>query len=83
MSPEALSGGPLARLRDGDFIVLDADEGSLKVLVNEHEFTLRDPAQRSAESEASNEGLGRSLFENFRHIAGSACTGASVFHNNQ
>lgn len=82
MSPEALSGGPLSRLRDGDFIVLDADQGSLKVLVDDSEFTLRDLAQRSAESEASHEGLGRSLFENFRHIAGSACTGASVFHDN-
>lgn len=81
MSPEALDGGPLARLRDGDHLVLDADSGSLQVLVDKNEFAQREPAQYTAGHDAVNMGLGRGLFESFRNIASSARTGASVFQD--
>ncbi|HSM22797.1 MAG TPA: phosphogluconate dehydratase, partial [Rubrivivax sp.] len=44
VSPEALAGGPLAKVRDGDLIRLDADAGSLQALVDEAEWAARKPA---------------------------------------
>ena len=41
VSPEAAAGGPLARLRDGDVVRLDATAGSLQALVDEHEWAGR------------------------------------------
>ncbi|MFP3701989.1 dihydroxy-acid dehydratase, partial [Burkholderia sp. SIMBA_013] len=34
MSPEALDGGPLAKLRDGDVVRLDANTGTLEAKVD-------------------------------------------------
>ncbi len=34
MSPEALDGGPLAKLRDGDVVRLDANAGTLEAKVD-------------------------------------------------
>jgi phosphogluconate dehydratase len=36
VSPEALAGGPLAKLRDGDVVRLDAVAGTLAALVERH-----------------------------------------------
>jgi phosphogluconate dehydratase len=36
VSPEALAGGPLAKVRDGDLIRLDAVAGTLQALVDAH-----------------------------------------------
>ena len=41
VSPEALAGGPLAKLRDGDVVRLDAPAGRLDVLVPEAEWAAR------------------------------------------
>src|SRR5690606_17364398 len=43
VSPEAAAGGPLARVRDGDVVRLDADGGVLEVLVPDEEFSAREP----------------------------------------
>ena len=77
VSPEALAGGPLAKLRDGDIVALDADAGTLHALVDPAEWALRevatiDPAQ--ADSQAH--GLGRELFGGMRRNVSSAETGA-------
>ena len=77
VSPEALAGGPLAKLRDGDIIALNADAGTLHALVDPAEWALRevatiDPAQ--ADSQAH--GLGRELFGGMRRNVSSAETGA-------
>ena len=77
MTPEALDGGPLARLRDGDIIRLDADAGTLEVRVAAGELARR-------KIEAPNlahyhQGLGRELFAGFRQLAGGAELGASIF----
>lgn len=41
VTPEALNGGPLARVRDGDIMVLDAEAGTLSVRVPEAEWNAR------------------------------------------
>ena len=73
MSPEALGGGPLARVRDGDMIRLCAVNGTIDVLMNETEFRAREPAAAPAEAD----GTGRELFALFRQAAGTAESGAS------
>ena len=47
VSPEALGGGPLAKVRDGDVIRLDAVAGTLQVLVPEAEWAARPLAERT------------------------------------
>ncbi len=39
VTPEAAAGGPIAKIRDGDMIRVDAVTGKLEVLVDEAEFT--------------------------------------------
>jgi phosphogluconate dehydratase len=74
LSPEASAGGPLARLRDGDPVQLDADHGSLRVLVDDSEWQLREPEVYSG----SGWSVGRGLFASFRRMVSSADQGASV-----
>jgi phosphogluconate dehydratase len=45
LTPEAVDGGPIAKIRDGDMIRLDADAGTLEVLADAAESTLRQPVQ--------------------------------------
>jgi phosphogluconate dehydratase len=77
VSPEALAGGPLARVRTGDVIRLDAMNGQLEVLVDDAEWAARplatlDPAQ----AEDNAHGLGRELFGGMRRNVTSAEEGA-------
>ncbi|MEI2612956.1 MAG: dihydroxy-acid dehydratase [Candidatus Promineifilaceae bacterium] len=44
MTPEAIDGGAIAKIRDGDLIRLDADAGTLTFLGDEREFFSRTPA---------------------------------------
>ncbi|MGI5208337.1 phosphogluconate dehydratase [Spirillospora sp. CA-108201] len=76
VSPEAAAGGPLARVRDGDVVRLDADAGVLEVLVPAEEFDAREPAAGPPEQTY---GTGRELFQAFRHAVGPAERGAGVF----
>jgi phosphogluconate dehydratase len=77
VTPEAANGGPIAKLRDGDVIRLDATKGTLDVLVNSAEFAARKPVTIDLSANAS--GVGRELFANFREAVGRADHGASVF----
>ncbi|MDN6297316.1 MAG: phosphogluconate dehydratase [Halomonas sp.] len=77
VTPEALTGGALARLRDGDIVRLDAVGGTLDVLMDATQWRSREP--ESAHIESSHFGLGRELFAGFRHLASGAEQGASVF----
>jgi phosphogluconate dehydratase len=77
VSPEALAGGPLGRVRDGDVIRLDAVAGTLSALVDADAWAARplaalDPAQ--AEENAHD--LGRDLFGGMRRTVRSAEEGA-------
>jgi phosphogluconate dehydratase len=74
VSPEAAEGGPIARLRDGDVVRLDADAGTLTVLAAD--FDSRTPVV--ADLSANGVGHGRELFEMFRQNAGPATTGAAT-----
>ncbi len=74
VSPEAACGGPLARLRDGDIVRVDADAGTLSVLAAD--FDDRTPV--TADLSANSHGIGRELFEAFRRNVGNATEGAGV-----
>ncbi len=77
VTPEAVAGGPIARIRDGDMIRLDAVTGKLDVLVDPAEFAARLPSEPDL---AENEhGMGRELFAMFRAHATAAESGAGVF----
>ena len=47
LTPEAATGGPLARVRDGDIITVDAVAGTLTVHVPDDEFAARAPTGRA------------------------------------
>jgi phosphogluconate dehydratase len=79
VTPEAESGGPIARIRDGDMIRLDAAAGRLELLVDAAELAARTPA--TADLSANAFGTGRELFGNFRRLAGPAEAGAGFFHS--
>ena len=70
-------GGPIARVRDGDIVRVDAAKGTLEVMVDKQEFDARDPVV--ADLSANQAGVGRDLFSAFRAMVGSADTGAHVF----
>ena len=77
VTPEAASGGMIARIRDGDRVRLDAENGILEVLLDAEEFAAREPA--SPDLTGNRFGTGRDLFGAFRALVGGAEDGASVF----
>lgn len=78
MSPEASQGGPLAKVRNGDYIELDATAGTLSIEVDVSELEQRPLEMHSGKSDV---GVGREFFAVFRQAIGSAEDGASVlFH---
>ena len=77
VSPEAAAGGPLAKVRDGDVIRLDAVAGTLAVLLPDDEWAEREVATLSdAQRVADGHGLGRELFAGMRRNALTAEEGA-------
>jgi phosphogluconate dehydratase len=73
--PEALDGGPIAKLQDGDMVRVDAVAGTLEILTD---GVLDRPCVRPDLS-ANDVGLGRELFTAFRNSCSAATSGASVF----
>ena len=76
ITPEAAEGGPLAKVRDGDVVRIDADTGALDV-VSPSDWRARAPAQLDLAAHAR--GMGRELFSLFRAHAASAEHGGSAF----
>ncbi|WP_128254077.1 phosphogluconate dehydratase [Falsirhodobacter deserti] len=74
VSPEAAQGGPLARVRDGDRMRVDAIAGIIDVL--EPDFETREAVIEDLT--ANRFGIGRELFETFRQTVGNATEGAAV-----
>jgi len=70
-----IEGGPLARVRDGDLIRVDAGGGRLDVHVDPAVLLARAPAA----APPSGATLGRALFEPMRRLVGPADRGASIF----
>jgi phosphogluconate dehydratase len=77
VTPEALDGGPIGRLRDGDLVRVDAETGTLEALVDADAFAERQVVL--PDLSANGFGMGRELFEGFRRMAGRADAGAAVF----
>jgi len=76
LTPEAADGGPIAKVREGDVIRLDAASGRLEALVDAGEWAARAPA--TADLSHYHTGLGRELFASFRAAVGPADEGAAV-----
>jgi len=76
LTPEAADGGPLAHVRDGDIIRIDALTGELTIKVDPAELMKRPPAicPRPAT------GYGRELFGMMRRAAGPADAGACTLY---
>jgi phosphogluconate dehydratase len=74
VTPEALGGGPIAKLRDGDVVRLCAHKGELSALVDAAEWDARE----EAEAPPPQTGTGRELFAFMRHGADGAEQGASA-----
>ena len=78
--PEALGGGALAKVRDGDRIRLDAVAGTLDAIVDDAEWDARVPAAIApAQAEDNAHGLGRELFASMRRNVTSAEEGACTW----
>ncbi|WP_294308961.1 phosphogluconate dehydratase [uncultured Sphingomonas sp.] len=73
LSPEAIGGGAIGLIRDGDIVRLDAVEGTLNALVDPVEWAAREQAATPAPAQ----GMGRELFALFRQAADEAEKGAS------
>ena len=74
VTPEALDGGPIGKVRDGDIIHLDTEQGVLT--------TEADLSARKTETPAlinDRWGSGRELFAGMRALVGSAEEGAATF----
>ena len=74
VSPEALGGGPLAKLRDGDIVRLCANRGEISALVDPDEWKARGDAAPPPPAF----GTGRELFAFMRHGVDGAERGASA-----
>ena len=74
VTPEALCGGLIGKVRDGDMITVDATRGAISITASD------DIESREAVLvEAPQQGMGRELFGVFRERAGTAESGASLF----
>ena len=77
VTPEAAAGGPIAKIRDGDMLRLDAPNGRLEVLVDGGEWADRPNA--TSDLTPNHFGVGRELFAAFRGGVSRADQGASIF----
>ena len=77
VSPEAAAGGPLAKVRTGDVVRVDAVAGHLSVRVAPDEWAARTPDRMPAGLVQSNSvGMGRDLFAGMRQRSLTAEEGA-------
>lgn len=74
ISPEAAAGGPIAKLKDGDILRLDAVSGQIEVLSD----GFIDRAPVTIDLSDNEYGVGRELFGMFRQNVGGASEGATV-----
>lgn len=80
VSPEAAAGGPLAKLRDGDIVRMDAVAGTLQALVDADEWDRRELAVLPpAQAGTNGWGVGRELFAGMRRNALAAEEGACTW----
>ena len=77
LTPEAIDGGAIARIRDGDIVTLDANSGELIVELSEEDLANREC--RKPDLSANHSGMGRELFTAFRLNVAEAEKGAGIF----
>jgi phosphogluconate dehydratase len=77
VTPECAVAGPLAKVRDGDLIRLDAQAGTLEVLVDAAQWQARTPSPIPVASLSA--GFGLELFAPWRGIVGGAEQGACTW----
>jgi phosphogluconate dehydratase len=75
VSPEAVNGGMIGKVKNGDMITLDCDQHQLTLEVSEAELAAR--IAPAADLRANQRGTGRDLFALFRAHAAHAEEGAS------
>jgi len=74
-TPEALDGGLIGRIRDGDMITIDAEQGSFEIEADD----IDERPPQSPDLSGNHTGMGRELFTAFRERAAGAEAGASIF----
>ena len=74
VSPECVLDGPLAKVRTGDMICLDAETGRLEALVDDAQWQARVVEEPDLSRKTVN--MGRELFSSFRSQVSSAESGA-------
>ena len=74
LTPEAIAGGPIGKVRDGDIVRLCAVDGSIEALVDPGEWAARTPAVPPPQ----HQGTGRELFAFMRAGADTAEQGGSA-----
>ncbi len=77
VTPEAIRGGALARVRDGDMLTVDAQQGLLALHVDEATLAARENAV--PQHGHHEQGVGRELFAVFRRHVDGAEQGAASF----
>ncbi len=74
--PEAVCGGGIARLREGDVVRIDSDAGVFEAAVDAAQWAAREPVL--PDTSGNRHGVGRELFGLMRAHAGSAEEGGSA-----
>lgn len=77
VTPEALDGGMIGRIQNGDVIRLDAEAGTLEVKLGDGILASRPPVV--ADLSGNQFGMGRELFAGMRAMAARAEDGAAAF----
>jgi phosphogluconate dehydratase len=77
VTPEAANGGLIGRIRDGDLVRIDAENGVLSVAAKGEPLETR--AEKAPDLASSHTGMGRELFAAFRSNVTGAEMGASIF----
>ena len=80
LTPEAVDGGVIAKIEEGDIVRLDTIRGELNVVVDEEILARRAPA--TCDLTSAQICMGRELFARMRENVGNASDGASVFFYN-
>ncbi|RUO62232.1 phosphogluconate dehydratase [Pseudidiomarina insulisalsae] len=81
VTPEAVAGGLIGKIQDGDLVRLDALGGTLDVLVESDELAQR--PQATFDLSDSHQGMGREMFGAFRANFSGAEEGACVLFTDQ
>ncbi|WP_419763610.1 MAG: phosphogluconate dehydratase [Arcobacter sp.] len=75
--PEAVDGGLICKIENGDMIEMDIRNGTIKLLVDDQ--TLKNREIKKIDLEKNRHGFGRELFSTIRENVSTSETGATIF----